>query len=122
MNTTSEKGSYGEQLAKDFLEQKGLQFLTANWKAKTGEVDLIFQDNDTRVFVEVRTRKKTLFGQGADTVFWQKQKKLIRTVKYYQQKERYWGNIRFDVVSITLEEGTPPQIDHIPDAFMDTGY
>ncbi len=120
MNTTIEKGSYGEQLAKDFLEQKGLQFLAANWKAKTGEVDLIFQDNDTRVFVEVRTRKKTSFGQGADTVFWQKQKKLIRTVKYYQQKERYWGNIRFDVVSIMLEEGTPPRIDHIPDAFMDT--
>lgn len=84
-----------------------------------GEVDLIFQDRETRVFVEVRTRTQTTFGDGADTVFLQKQRKLIKTAKYYQQKERYWGDIRFDVISIVFIDGQEPKLTHIQDAFME---
>lgn len=117
---TIEKGAQGERIARDFLVSQGLKFLHANWRCKMGEVDLIFQDNDnTRIFVEVRTRTKTTFGDGAETVFLQKQKKLIRTAKYYQQKERYWGDIRFDVISILLVAGQEPSITHIPNAFME---
>ena len=117
---TIEKGTAGERIARDYMEAKGLQFLHANWRCKTGEVDLIFQDSDsTRIFIEVRTRTKTTFGDGAETVFRQKQQKLIRTAKYYQQKERYWGDIRFDVISILLVDGQEPAITHIPDAFIE---
>ncbi|HLC49255.1 MAG TPA: YraN family protein [Candidatus Andersenbacteria bacterium] len=119
MGFTIIKGSHGENIAKEFLEHLGLQFLQANWRCKMGEVDLIFQDKDERVFVEVRSRKETTFGEGLETVFFQKQKKLIKTAKYYQQKERYWGNIRFDVVSIVLTNDIAPTITHIPHAFME---
>ena len=120
MRTASQKGAEGELLARKYLEQLGLTFLSANWRCKMGEVDLIFQDGDTRAFIEVRTRSKTSFGSGADTVFFQKQRKLIRTAKYYQQKEQYWGNIRFDVISIGLQELGDPAISYIPDAFTET--
>jgi putative endonuclease len=69
------------------------------------------------VMVEVRTRRETFYGGGAETVFWQKQQKLLRAAQFYQQKEGWWGDIRFDVVSITLPESGEPVIEHIPDAF-----
>lgn len=116
-----ESGAKAEEIAKQFLESQGLIFLRSNFRCKMGEIDLIFQDKDERVIVEVRSRKQTSFGDGAETVFYQKQKKLIRTTKYYQQKEQYWGNIRFDVISIVSKENTAPEITHIPDAFMDEG-
>ncbi len=120
MNLSAHKGAEGERIAKEFLEKAGLTFLVANWRCKVGEIDLIFNDGDMRVLVEVRTRSSTTFGDGDETVFVRKQKKLIRAAKYYQQKENYWGDMRFDVVSIVLSSGMEVTIEHIPDAF-DTG-
>lgn len=133
-------GGRGEKLARTFLEQKGFRFITANWASKTGEIDLIMKapenppptpplsgredsppDKGERegvlVFVEVRTRKPTQFGLGYETVAGQKQKKLIRTAKYYMQKEDYWDDARFDVVSIIDDGESEPKIEHIPWAF-----
>lgn len=111
-------GSFGERAALQYLTAQGYRLVAANWRAKVGEVDLIMQDGPTRVFVEVRLRRPTFFGEGLDTVASQKQQKLIRTAKLYQQKEDWWGDIRFDVVSITHEAGIEPAIEHIKDAFM----
>ena len=77
MSSTQDKGSLGEHIAKEFLEHLGLTYLQSNWSWKTGEIDLIFQDGDTRVFVEVRSRVATTFGEGMETVYWQKQQKLM---------------------------------------------
>ena len=40
-----------------------------------------------------------------------------RTAQYYQQKENYWGDIRFDVISIVAREDGEFEIDHIAHAF-----
>lgn len=63
--------------------------MAANWLCKFGEIDLIMQDGSTRVFVEVKLRAPTSFGEGFETVTRQKQEKIIRAVKCYQQKEDY---------------------------------
>jgi putative endonuclease len=112
------RGQLGEDLARQYLEAQGLRYLSRNWQSKFGEIDLIMQDGEVRVFVEVRLRSQTTFGSGLDTVSWQKQRKLIRTAKFYQQKNRYWGDLRFDVISITYLADTPPEIIHVPSAFM----
>lgn len=117
MATTRARGTTGETLAREYLEKKGYKFLTANWLVKAGEIDLIMQDGDTRVLVEVRLRAPTSYGTGYDTVAWQKQQKLIRTARWYQQAENYWGNIRFDVISIIDIPNGTPEIEHITHAF-----
>lgn len=113
----SDRGKHGEAIAKYYLEKKGYRFLAKNWLCKVGELDLVMQDKSTRVIVEVRLRSPTSFGAGFETIGRQKQKKLIRATKYYQQKENYWGDIRFDVVSITLTEKNTAKIEHIEHAF-----
>jgi putative endonuclease len=117
MADSRQRGAQGEALARDYLQKLGWRHLASNWLCKVGEIDLIMQAGDTRVLVEVRLRAPTRYGAGLDTVAWQKQQKLIRTAKYYQQKERYWGDLRFDVVSIIQAPGEEPQIEHIPHAF-----
>lgn len=120
MAKTLETGKIGEKIAREYLEDKGYQFLAANWQCKAGELDLIMYDpaDSCRVIVEVRLRQRTTYGEGDETVAYQKQKKLLRAAAWYQQKEKYWGNLRFDVVSIEVATSTlPPVVTHIPDAF-----
>lgn len=114
---TTIAGQAGERAARAWLEEKGYRFVTANWNCKLGEIDLIMRQGGELVFVEVRLRRPTSFGAGLDTVAWQKQRKLINTAKWYQQKMEYWGPIRFDVVSIEQAEGAKPKIEHIEHAF-----
>lgn len=70
------------------------------------------------IFVEVRLRQPTSFGAGIDTVAWQKQRKLIRAAQWYlQATNQQHLPARFDVVSITHEDGQDPQIEHVEHAF-----
>lgn len=110
-------GTVGEQLASDYLQHKGMRLITTNWQCKLGEIDLVMQEGSIRVLVEVRLRKPTRYGQGYETVAYQKQRKLIRAAQLYQQQENYWGDMRFDVVSIITGTDGEASIEHIEDAF-----
>ena len=41
---------------RNHLRRRGLEFLTANFRSKRGEIDLVFREGDCLVFVEVKTR------------------------------------------------------------------
>ena len=62
-------------------------------------------------------RTQTTYGEGMDVVGWQKQKKLIRAAKHYQQEKEYWGDVRFDVVAIEMGSDGEPKIEHVEFAF-----
>ena len=115
--STQAAGAYGEQLAREYLESKGYRFLAANWWCKVGEIDLVMRDGEVLVFIEVRLRQPTTFGEGLETVARDKQRKLVRAAKTYQQQENDWGDARFDVISITMFPDKQPDIEHIEWAF-----
>ena len=50
------RGRVGEAAAKRHLKRAGLKFLTANFRTKSSEIDLVFRDGDCLVFVEVKVR------------------------------------------------------------------
>jgi putative endonuclease len=110
-----EVGNVGEKIARQYLEEKGYRWLASNWQCKAGELDLVMLDpiEGCRVIVEVRLRRATTYGQGDETVAWQKQKKLLRTIAWYQQKEKYWGDIRCDIVSIEVKPDGHHSVSHI---------
>lgn len=129
---TQDIGQRGETLAREYLERQGFQFITANWRCKAGEIDLIMLDKGPParratktqpclVFVEVRMRRPTQFGLGYETVAWQKQRKLIRAAKWYVQSTRWRGDARFDVVSIIDDGSGQSEIEHIEYAFDTSG-
>ena len=108
-----EAGYSAEQLAADFLSQRGFQLIERNFTVKGGEIDLVCDDGGTLVFVEVRARKSSDFGAPEETITSAKRRRIVLAAKLYlltkQIEERA---CRFDVIAIDGD-----QITHIPDAF-----
>lgn len=93
-----------EHRARHYLTTQGLDFIVANYHSKFGEIDLIFKDQDCWVFVEVKYRSKTRYGDAAEQVVKSKQQKIIRTAQVFLQKQglnEYNTPCRFDVISLT---------------------
>lgn len=105
--TTQTIGQSAELFAEHYLLSYGLKTIHRNFSCKIGEIDLIMYDPDKKqlIFVEVRFRKNTRFGTAAESINSAKQKKLIRTAKYYllTQAKSQQLSCRFDVVAINYQ-------------------
>jgi putative endonuclease len=113
-------GMRGEQLAADYLEQRGYAVLARNWRRPEGELDLVVGGEGLCVFVEVRSRTGTERGHALETVDARKRARILRAARLYIEEERPQAAVfRFDVVGITfaLDEG-PPALVHVEDAFQ----
>jgi len=110
-------GDYGEDLAAAALQQQGYKILERNYVTSLGEIDLIARQGKVTVFVEVKTRTGSRFGNPQESVHRGKQAKLRRLADYYLKAKRLTdAPVRFDVVAVTLA-GDEPQVEIIQDAF-----
>ncbi len=112
-------GHDAEDQACTYLKGQGLKLIERNYFCKLGEIDLIMRNRTHLIFVEVRYRTSTLYGNTAESVTRQKQRKLIKTAKYYFLQNKISENIdcRFDVVALTAK-GYQTDILWIKDAFQ----
>src|SRR5437868_14787430 len=83
---TQSIGTQAEIIAKDYLLTQGLEFIQHQYRAISGEIDLIMKDKTELVFVEVRYRKSSTFITPLETVTWRKRKRLIRTALIFLQQ------------------------------------
>lgn len=114
MTKQKDFGNYGEQLATTYLLNHGYTIIVLNWRFKYWEVDIIAKDDDILVFVEVKSRSKDNYGQPEDFVDLKKQRNLIQAADAYLELTAYEGEIRFDIVSVYLENS---KLELIKDAF-----
>ena len=68
MAAHNEFGKAGEQMAAEWLEQRGFQLIFRNWKHGRYEVDIIASREDVLHFIEVKSRHDDLFGKPEDKV------------------------------------------------------
>jgi putative endonuclease len=116
-----ERGSRGEQAARDFLTDQGLKFLTANFASRRGEIDLVFRDVDCLVFVEVKTRSPGGWTRPARAVDRRKRLALVRTADdYLRLLENPRVAYRFDVIEVLLKDGEVSEVRHIRNCFNRT--
>jgi len=109
-------GRSGEDLAAKHLGKLGYRLLERNYSTKQGEIDLIAVDNDTIVFVEVKTRTNDAYGAPELAVDLRKQGRMVKTaLGYLRQKKLHQMACRFDVV--TISGGKEPQVEVIRNAF-----
>ena len=111
-------GELGERAARRHLCGLGLKFLTANFRSKRGEIDLIFRDADCLVFVEVKTRSSEEWTRPAAAVDARKRRLLSQTAfDYLRLLEDPQVKIRFDIVEVLLDDGSVSEVRHLPAAF-----
>jgi putative endonuclease len=100
------RGTLGEDVAASFLERQGYSIVEKNYYYQHGEIDIIAQEQETLVFVEVKTRRSTRFGEPQESVTPKKQELLRRTAEgYVAERELNDIECRFDVVSVLMHDG-----------------
>lgn len=116
MNTRS-AGDSGEAIALDHLSDKGYELVERNYRTRYGEIDLILRDAGTLVFVEVKLRRGTGYGDPLESVTPRKQEQ-VRSIaeQYLAEAQPEYEEIRFDAVGILCDSG-PPDVTHVQDAF-----
>lgn len=114
-------GRKGEEQAECFIKNAGLKIVARNVRVGCDEIDLIAKQDDTLIFIEVKTRASEDFGRPAVAVNLAKRHKLSRAainfMKTHKLRPPY---IRFDIVEVI---GEKPEIRHIQNAFtLEGGY
>lgn len=112
-----ELGKRGEYLAGQFLQQNHYEILEKNWRYGRAEIDLIARQNQTIVFVEVKTRSHDFFQAPKDAVRRKKERMMIQASHAYLEKIQHEGTLRFDIISIVFHH-QQPVIEHLEDAFF----
>ena len=95
-----------------------MRILECGFRIRGGEIDLIAEDGDELVFVEVKARSSSSFGDPLEAVTPVKCRRIIRAASVYLQARGGWDRpCRFDLVAIRWESGGRPSIEHFPGAF-----
>jgi putative endonuclease len=105
-SATSDLGRAGEDAALDRYRSAGYRLVARNWRCPLGELDLVVARGGTLVFCEVKTRRGGAFGGPHEAVTWRKQRKLRMLAEAFLHQARpQAAEIRFDVASVTVDEG-----------------
>lgn len=114
----SQKGKAAELTACEFLQTQGFSLLMQNYRCYFGEIDLIMQDQDDIVFIEVRSRRRTDYGNALESINQTKKAKLIKAATHFLQStnQLYKINSRFDIIAIHPIHGKM-QLEWIKNAF-----
>jgi putative endonuclease len=121
----NELGQRGEDLVSHYYQDLGWKIVARNYifpKGKqTGEIDLIVEKGKEIIFVEVKTRSNSKFGDAAESVNFSKQQRLVRTTKLFLQLHPKYQDFdyRIDVATVDLDNLAQPVII-IPDAIEDS--
>jgi len=112
-------GRRGEDLAAQYLRRERYVILGRNVHIGRYEIDIVARDDDTTVFVEIKTRTSDWLAPPEHNVDARKRRKLITAARRYAAIENnarmYY---RFDIVSVLIPSEGPPQITLFKNAFQ----
>lgn len=113
----------GEQLATEYLEQRGYRIVAANFSLPIGrnlrgvtinaEIDIVAYDGHTLCFIEVKTRASDDFAPPQVNVDLRKRRQIARAALAYRRMLGLMDSAyRYDVVTVVAKpDGSEPRID-----------
>lgn len=114
-------GKEGEKAAVKFLKKRGYRIIEKNYSNKSGEIDIIAEQDQVLVFVEVKSRADAEYGEPLEAVTPHKQRKIGQVAKGFLVQHRIENrDCRFDVVGIKGNPNEPElwEIELVQDAFQ----
>ena len=122
MATNNKLGKQGEEIAKQYLIDKGYRILETNWKSGKYEIDIIAQKYDFLSIIEVKTRTNIDFGFPESFVTQKKMQNLIYAANNYLEQKNLDLGLRFEVIAL-IKIANQFQIEHFDEAFRpDTAF
>ena len=106
-------GRGGEDIATEWLRERGYYIVERNWRVGRDEVDIIAEHYDTLHFIEVKTRKEGGWQTAYDSIDDQKIRTLRRGAMAYRSIHKLRHNIQFDLIAIMTDENDGYEIDYV---------
>ena len=96
MQTKSQIGKQGEQIAMEYLRRQGFLIADVNWRSGRYEIDIVAQKGGMIHFVEVSltTPEQALTQAKIDA--------MHRAVKAYLAQRRIYGEFELDLVAVDM--------------------
>ncbi len=110
-------GKKGEDAAEHYLRKQGYHIVERNWTFDKYEIDIIAEDEEFIIFVEVKTRSSSIWGNPEDAVSKGKIKRIVAAADFYLKENDIDRPARFDVIA-AIWDGKSFEIEHIDDAFL----
>jgi len=112
------RGALGEKMARKFLRRKGYKILYCNFRGHSGgEIDIVARDDDTLVFVEVKTRGGEMFGRPVAAVDQKKRRRIARGgLAWLRMLDNPEILFRFDVVEMVVPDNAKPPLELLRNA------
>ena len=118
-----EVGALGESVVAEYLKRRGMDIIDRNVARKTGELDLIVQEEDTLHFVEVKTLLVEEFPQGGAArddydpsvnLHESKIRKVARTAEWYVAEVDWDGEWQVDGALVWLRRDGVARVQYLP--------
>jgi putative endonuclease len=117
MSKHNKIGIKGEQIAADFLLNKGYIIVHRNWRSGKKEVDIIAHKGDMLIIAEIKTRSSLGFGFPEEAVNRKKQQFLKAAADAFMSGHPQYINVRFDIISVLMDGEDIKEIMHFEEAF-----
>ena len=105
-----EIGREAEEVAANWLKEREFQIIERNWRTRWCEIDIVAQKGETIHFVEVKYRRSSTAGTGAEYITWRKVVQMERAASIWVSRSKY-SDFRMDVISVDGKN-----ITYIPNA------
>ena len=108
-------GAWGEQIAVDWLTDRGYELIARNVRTPYGEIDIVAKQGELTIFVEVKTltSSKNFFPEHQITP--RKREHMHATAEHYAAEHEidHW---QIDVIAIEGTHLSKPKITHFENA------
>ena len=98
-------GGDAEDRAAALLARHGLAIVARNYRTRMGEIDLVARDGECLVFVEVRSRAGSSYGDALESITPGKRRRIVAAARHFLLPYKRLPPCRFDVIA--LDAGDP---------------
>jgi putative endonuclease len=118
MASHNQLGKDAEQLAVDYLVEKGYEILHRNWRHSYYEIDIVAKKNELLRIIEVKALKSVGINFPEQSVTKKKFRYLLNAADEFLFQNPQYRHVQFDILSITMHPVKEPEFFLIEDVFL----
>lgn len=110
-------GQLAENLAADYLAEKGFTIISRNYRYHHAEIDIIAEEENLIIIVEVKARSYNTIISPEEAVNQTKIKSIVKAADAFLKANPTEKEVRFDIITVLPDLQGKLQITHLENAF-----